>query len=444
MKPLSIYPWDLRSWKVAFGQAGISGFAMMALLVAGFAQLPDSSGQPAAHASQATLWLIRGPLVLTSALLISFVPRFSRIGIRDLRFWFLLFTVYFTVSTVWSYSPVTTLGKGFELAAGLLIVMQASRDEKAEERLTGLFRLILLLVSAMATVTVVGFLFGMHSFVSPQPNLFMSTSAEAPFLSGNGVGYSASLLILVSFTEWQFSKVRGAGLKWQVVFASILFLFAASRSSFAIILLGLLIVLLRKSKTALVTVTCFLGLGGYLFGKALVKALSFRQSESTLQTLSGRTVMWAAGFRQWTHSPLIGYGGGAGGKYVLSKIGISSVEVLSSMHSGLMETLDGLGTIGFVLGVGILIVATFMAYREWRASTQYIAIWVIVIHFWIASTMSVGVLGWMNAELALYLVFLTLLDVQRRKRVRARVRYGVMSSPVPQFAWSRTSIGRLR
>jgi O-antigen ligase len=444
MKPLSVYPWDMRSWKIAFRQAGLSGAAMIMLLLADFVQIPDTPGQLTVHASKTTLWLVRGPLVLCAALIIGFLPRFARLSMRDLRFWFLVFTVYFAASLVWSYSPVATMGKALELVAGLLIVMQASRDEKAEERLYGLFRLILLLVSTMVTATVIGFLLRIDIFVSTQPNIFMGTSATSPFLSANGVGYASSCLILVCFTEWQFATVRSRRLMWQVVFASTLFLFAGSRTSFAIIVIGVLVVLLRKSKTALLSVAATLGLCGYFFGKAVIRAFSYNQAQGNLDTLSGRTVMWAAGFREWTHSPLIGFGGGEGGKHVLSRIGISSLEQMSSMHSGFMETLDGLGLIGFLIGAGILVVVTYRAYQAWKARAKYISLYVLVVHFWITSLMSLGVLGWMNYELALYLVLLALIDVERRKKYAVPFRYGAMIPAVPEFGWSRASKARVR
>jgi O-antigen ligase len=434
----------MRSWKIAFRQAGLSGAAMIMLLLADFVQIPDVPGQTTAHASKATLWLVRGPLALSAGLLVAFLPRFSRLAIRDLRFWFLVFTVYFAASTAWSLTPVATLGKSFELALGLLIVMQATRDERAVERLVGLFRLILLLVATMVTVTVIGFLLRIEMFVSIQPNIFMGTSATSPFLSTNGVGYASSCLILVCFTEWQFSTERRHRLMWQVVFAATLFLFAGSRTSFAIILVGVMVVLLRKSKTALVSVAGTLGICGYFFGKAVVRALSYNQSQGTLQTLSGRTVIWMAGYKDWLQSPLLGYGGGEGGKYVLSKIGSSNFSEVSSMHSGIMETLDGLGIIGLLLGAGILIAVTFKAYQAWKTRAQHISLYVLVIHFWITSIMSVGVLGWMNYELALYLILLALIDVERRKKYAVPFQYGAMIPAVPQFGWSRASKERIR
>ena len=419
--------------------------AMIFLLLADFIQIPEASGTPGVHASKATIWLIRGPLVMGAALLMGALPRFSRIGLRDLRFWYLLYTLFFVASTVWSHSPIATLGKGFEIAVGWSIVMQATRDERGEERLIGLYQLNLLLIATIVTATVIGFLLRLGPFISAhQPSLFLSSSAQSPFLSANGVGYAASCLILACFAEWQFSGGRSGSLGLQTAFASALFLFAGSRTSFGILLVGLMIVLLRKSKVALLAVTISLGSGWFFFGKALIKAFSFNQNEGNLLTLSGRTIMWAYGFKEWLHSPIFGYGGGEGGKYVLSRIGISSLEQMSSMHSGIMESLDGLGIVGFLLEMGILIAVTYGAYKAWSTSSQHISIYVLVIHFWITSVMSVGVLGWMSYEATLYLVLIALLDVTRKEKYVAQFSHGTLNSQRAQFGWARANYGRHR
>jgi len=99
MRRLTFLPWDIYSWKQAFAMSGISGLAIFALMLAGFLQLPDAPGATSggAHESAVTIWLFRGPLTFLAGLLILSKPRFAKLGLRDLRLWYLVYAALFSV-----------------------------------------------------------------------------------------------------------------------------------------------------------------------------------------------------------------------------------------------------------------------------------------------------------------------------------------------------------
>ena len=55
-------------------------------------------------------------------------------------------------------------------------------------------------------------------------------------------------------------------------------------------------------------------------------------------------MVWTAAVRQFENHPVLGVGGGIGGKVVISHIGNMYLEQMSSLHNGFLEVLTGLGT----------------------------------------------------------------------------------------------------
>jgi O-antigen ligase len=398
--------------------AGTPGLAMLALLIADFVQLPDDPGQLSAHASTLTLILIRGPLSLLALLIAVFYGHWTKLRLSDLRLWSLIFAVFYVLSTAWSTYPFATLGKGFEILLAVVILIQATGGESAPVRLRGMFQLTLLVVSSFALLTVLGYLAGIQAFVFHKPGVLFGTSAESPFLSGNGLGYAAACLMLLVFAQWQFCDMplRTAGVEF--FYATSVFFFSSSRTSLALLLAGFGLILLRRSKVLLFAVGLpIFGLLVYYFD-AISQHLSFGEADSTIQSLSGRTVMWAAAFEQWKQHPWLGFGGGAGGKYVLANIG-NSLDQMSSLHSGFMESLSGLGLIGFTLQLGLFLVVTYRVLKSWKRDPRGAPWYGLIVFFWVTTIMSLGVFGWMTYQMQLYFLLIGLLDWHKRYASRA-------------------------
>jgi O-antigen ligase len=158
-----------------------------------------------------------------------------------------------------------------------------------------------------------------------------------------------------------------------------------------------------------------------MFRNAILARLQGQESAAGFATLSGRTVAWAAALRQWHQHPLLGSGGGVGGKLVIENLGDVSLEKISSLHNGFLELLLGLGAVGFLIGVYLLLLATWRAWEAWRAHPEYAGTYVLIVHAWLATIMSTGVLGWMGYEMAFYLCILTNLDLLQRQPILAPV-----------------------
>jgi len=407
----TIYPWDLKSWRSAFGVTGLPGVALFCLLIGAMFQIADTSGGGAGHSSSGAILLIRTPAIVIAFLLLLFRPRIANMRAFDLRFAYGLFALMYLASALWSSQRVQTIGKAAELLLAGMVFFEATRDTHPIERVEGLRRITLLTMSAVGTATVLGYLARVPGFVQHRPGLISSTTAQAPFLSGNGLGYVASALLLVVLAEWQARRLTGKAAFYQVVFGLCLFSLSASRTSFGILLLTTLLVIFKRSKILATLATTGVLLAGFLFWSGILNRLQGHQNASDFVTLSGRTVVWTAAVRQFERHPLIGVGGGIGGKEVISHIGNRYLEEMSSLHNGFLELLTGLGLIGFLLGTYMLVAATWRAWNAWDAHPEYAGTYALIIHVWMTTTMSTGILGWMGYEVALFLCIVSNLDL---------------------------------
>jgi hypothetical protein len=415
MRSFTFLPWDIYSWKQSFAWSGNAGRAMFVLMLAEFVQLPDAPGAFVGHQSATSIWLIRAPLTFLAALLVLVQPSFPRLGMRDLRLWYLIYAGYFALSMAWSTSVAATAGKALELMIAILIILQASKGKDALRRLEGVYRLTLLLSSSLALITVVGFLVGSPYFREKKVGIFSQYTAFSPFYSGNGLGILSIALLLVVFAEWQIGGLSIVKVLPQALFSVGVFAVSSSRTSLAVLLLGLVFVLFRRSKAMLVGFALFLAGIAYLFGGAIVNRLRENQTQGNLDNLTGRTVMWVAAFKDWQKHPWLGYGGGVGGKYVLAHIGNPALEVLSNLHNGFFECLTGLGIFGFILAVSIFIICTFRVLRMWKLYPAYAGLYIWIIGIWIDSMMGMGALAWMDYRVVIYLLLIAQTDVLRRQ-----------------------------
>jgi O-antigen ligase len=420
----SIYPWNLKSWRSAFAVSGLPGVALFLILLGAMLQVEDLSGGGAGHSSATAILLIRTPAIVLAFLLLLFKPRIAPIRGTDLRFLYAAFAGLYFISTLWSQIPVQTLGKSAELLLAGVVFFESSRGENAIARVEGLRQVVLLTMSLLGGLAVVGFCLRLHAFVQHRPGLISSTTAQAPFLSGNGLGYVASALVLVVLAEWQAGRIRMGVAVPQFIYGLALFSVSASRTSFGILLFSVLMVIFKRSKLIGVLAVSGVVIGAAMFSTEIVTRLQGHQASSSFVTLSGRTVVWTAAVRQFEHYPILGVGGGVGGKMVISHIGNMYLEEMSSLHNGFLEVLTGLGLVGFLISSYMLILATWRAWNAWNTNPEYAGTYVLIIHVWMTSIMSTGLLGWMGYEVAIYLCIITNVDLvmeQARKPLRGPV-----------------------
>ena len=407
----TIYPWHMTSWRSAFGAAGVPGVALFFLLLGSMLQVADTTGGGAGHSSAAAILLIRTPATLLAFVLLLVRPRVANVRIKDLRFAYAAFACLYLASALWSQERIQTIGKSAELLLVGLVFFEASRSDEPVVRVEALRQIVLLTMSTLGMLAVFGFALRIPSFVQARPGLISATTAQAPFLSGNGLGYVASALILVVLAEWQAGRLPTRAVIGQLVFSLTLFSVSASRTSLGILLLTVMVVVFKRSKLLAVLAVSAVALGGWMFWSEILSRLQGHQASSDFVTLSGRTVVWTAAVRQFETHPILGVGGGIGGKVVIAHIGNKYLEEMSSLHNGFLEVLTGLGLVGFLLGSCMLILTTWRAWISWNSNPEFGGTYVLIIHVWMTTIMSTGILGWMGYEVALFLCIVTNIDL---------------------------------
>lgn len=423
----SVFPWDLKSWRTAFRISGVPGLALFFIVLGSMLQMADTTGGVgggAGHSSAAAIVLIRTPCIVIAFLLLLMRPRIATIQWFDLRFAYALFAGLYLLSFMWSMERVQTIGKAAELLLAGVAFFEATHRPRPLLQIEALRRITLLLMSTLASAAVLGFLLRLPAYVQKRPGIFSSTTAQAPFMSGNGLGYVASALILVVFAEWQARRLPWRIAQWQLLFALGLFSVSASRTSFGILVLSVLLVVFKKSRILATMAATTLLVAGILFWSGILSRLQGHEATSDFVTLSGRTVVWTAAVRQFEEHPILGVGGGVGGKQVISHIGNMYLEEMSSLHNGFLELLTGLGLVGFLIGTYMLVGTTLRAWSAWDKNPEYAGTYVLIIHVWLCTTMSTGILGWMGYEEALFLCILCNVDLVR-ERARAMQRYDI-------------------
>jgi len=417
----SIYPWDLKSWRAAFHVTGLPGIALLLILLGAMLQVEDLSGGGAGHSSATAILLIRTPAIVLAFLLLLFKPKIAPMRSTDLRFAYAAFAGLYLISTLWSHIPIQTLGKSAELLLAGIVFFESCRGDNPIVRIEGLRQITLLTMATLGALAVIGFCLGLPAYVQHRAGLISSTTAQAPFLSGNGLGYVASALILVVLAEWQAHRLTAKIAIGQLLFALALFSVSASRTSFGILLFSILLVVFKRSKLIGVLAVTGVLIAAIMFSTEIVTRLQGHQDSSSFVTLSGRTVVWTAAVRQFERYPLLGVGGGVGGKMVIANIGNMYLEEMSSLHNGFLEVLTGLGLVGFFIGCYMLVVASFRSWSAWDLHPEFAGTYVLIIHVWMTTIMSTGLLGWMGYEVAIFLTIVTNLDLVA-ERARAPVR----------------------
>jgi O-antigen ligase len=322
------------------------------------------------------------------------------------------------VSVVYSAAPIVTAGKVFELAVGMAVILTALRPEPSNSAglLQGLVRTVVLFEAGLLLVAVVGFFVmpGAFSQLENRPGFALPQTLTSPFAHSNGL---SSMGALVSVYAWAqvLTGATGASRRiWMVLGgAGALGVVLASGRQGVVIWLASMAVLLwvcRRRLFVLLVGPVAVGLV-VAYRDVIAAALARGQASVTLATWSGRFDFWEAALSVWRQHPWLGYGFGVGGRFVaLESIGRSDI---SSLHSGYMEALTGVGLFGLIpLGVatGLVIVWAIQSLRAGREIPAAI----LVIPLLLRTLVSDGFGAWVNAELLVFAALVLMADDQRR------------------------------
>ena len=314
------------------------------------------------------------------------------------------------VSTLYSAAPLVTVAKIFEMVAGLAAVLAVAFGPDARRRLEDTVTLVLVSQLALLAAGVVGF-FLMPELFAPfetRPGFVSLRTLAPPFMHSNAVS-SASALVAI-FALAKLLGARKGRAFWATGFAisALALVLSSGRQGVAMALFGVGLVLWverRKLFALLIGPAAVLLFVAYQ--QQIIVALS-RDRPSNWVSLSGRLPWWEAAITAWERHPWTGWGYSTGGRFVALQ-SIDS-DVVSSVHSGFLEVLVGVGILGaipflYALGRVLVWAARKMAAR---ADTAFA---VLIVPLIIRTAVSPGFGGWLNVEFVLFALLAALADV---------------------------------
>ena len=313
------------------------------------------------------------------------------------------------VSTLYSAAPLVTGAKVFEMAAGLAAVLALAYGPDAWRRLKDSVTLVIASQLALLTVGVVGF-FLLSDLFGPfetRPGFLSLRTLSPPYMHSNAVSSSSALI--ATFALARVIK-GGLGRKFWVaalVISIIGLVLSSGRQGVAMALVGVGLVLWVERRRLL---AFFIGPAVIVtfltYREEIIDVLS-RDRPSNWISLTGRLPWWEAAVSAWVHHPWTGWGYATGGRFVA----LESIDsgAVSSIHSGFLEVLVGVGILGAIPFMFALVRIVIWSLRQMAAKTET-AIAVLIVPLILRTAVSPGFGGWLNMEFVLFALLAALAD----------------------------------
>lgn len=365
--------------------------------------------------------ILRGILATTALLLVTplLISRLQRLA--DVRFRALMSLTFYglvaVASILYSVAPFSTAGKAYELVVAIAIGWTiASNPER--RRLTRQTIEILILFGALQVgLAVIGFF--------AAPNLFAEVQSRTPFIGtatmvspyshSNGLSAEGALVSAYALARWftirrERTDAGPSAVLWQVIFVigTVGTVLASARQGLVIWLASVAVVLwiFRRSLLAFVVpLMTWVAIDNW---DVVWQSISRSQRAHTLETWSGRLLYWQSALEAWGEHPFTGFGFGAGGRFVallrLDKTTISSV------HSGYVEALMGVGLIGLVPLAYVIWRVVRWSLRELSRRVDA-APAVLIVPLLLHTSVSLGFGAWVQPSVVLFMLLVVLSDI---------------------------------
>lgn len=353
-------------------------------------------------------------------------PRdWSRALFRGPVGWMTAFALVSLVSTLWSVYPEWTCYKSLEYLVDLALLALILTEARAMGDFHTLFDCTWLIVILSIVAVWVGVAIApAQALVRGVGALGIQIRGLIPAVDANGVGDLGAVAALISYR-----RLLTAGNPHRALHGIVLavglgtVVLAQSRSPLIGLLAGMVLVHVLSRRAA--WLAAFAGGTAVLLlytrlGEIVWSYFLRGQTPELFASLSGRTSWWSAAWPAFLESPVAGYGGYAGARFVvLNHLGTNE---LSSIHNGFFEVLLGTGLLGFVPFLAAIVTIWWLACKfagTSSAAADRPLIWeaAALLGYTTARSLFTTAFVW-HADL----VFLQVLGVAEFARRRAAVR----------------------
>ena len=324
------------------------------------------------------------------------------------------------VSTLYSVSALVSGAKTLELSAGLAVVVAVALSSRSGRELRETVKFVVALEAALVVGAMVGYVAIPEFFQARvwRPGFVLRYAMVAPFNHSNELSASAALVsayaLATFFTTDDIRKRRS----WMALFilATTGLILASGRQGLIMWMASVLLLLWVLRQRLLIMLIGPAGVLAFVaFSDAFWTAFVRNQPEQ-LANLSDRTLFWQAAFDAWLRHPWTGYGFGAGGRFVALEV-VNEGQI-TSLHSGYMEALVGVGLLGLVPLAYAVFRATVWALKALRDRVD-VPIAILIVPLLLHASVSLGFAAWLTADFIVLVAMIALSDLQSRERHRA-------------------------
>jgi hypothetical protein len=286
-----------------------------------------------------------------------------------------LFALYAGLTCLWSVRPLWTVYKsveyGFDVALFVAIIISLRSLEDYEPVLNWVWTLLGLQLLAAWIGAVVdprdAFDYG-ETGIARIPEL----TGVIPVLAANAIGQIGAIIGIVSLSRLILRPSDDPNRGWfQLLlgFSLISMFLAQSRSAIGAFLFGIIFLLFLARRV--LWGACLAGVGaiGIIFlgfQSNILEYLARGQEIKQIESLTGRVDWWAFAWEKFLQRPLSGWGGFAGGRFVI--LANFSQGGVPDVHSSIVEALVDTGILGlFFLLLGLM-GAWWYLYRGTRSA----------------------------------------------------------------------------
>jgi len=294
-----------------------------------------------------TIWVVAAIIALYH-LSKNYKTYFKIINIRPI-IWYYLFGLLALLSSIYSPSFSYTIYYSSQILILLILSISISRQRNVQTLITVLF----------AAFIIQWILIAIIYFIDPYLVGRADRNLGYRLVGGLFEDYGTSALIsniyfLTYIMYWKNNNIKYKLFCFLYLASWVFLLLSFTRSVIIVALIALFVNIFihlkgkRKILFAFIfiaSIILFFALGLHL---PIIDSLSRGQSIEQLKRLSERTLLFSFLFEQWLKSPLIGFGYGAGARWLLADI-VRGGLPLGSAHNAFIKVIVELGIIGFIV-----------------------------------------------------------------------------------------------
>ncbi len=342
--------------------------------------------------------------------------------VRRRRFAIAAFGAYVAVaalSVVYATAPIQTVGKVLELGTLFVIVWHLTSRPDASDALKRTLALVIYLEFVLIAVAVVGFFLvpSMFAETLSRRGFFVRDTLVPPYASSNSVSARGAMIATAAAVLY-FKNIGRQRALWGMVAAisALAIVLASGRQGVAILAIGLTVVVYLVNRQAFFLLGLpSMAIVALLASDQILDILSRDQVQGSLNTLTGRTVFWKAGWDAFVVRPWTGWGFGGSRYSALATIG---AEEFTHLHNGYLEAVVGVGLLGFIPLLVTLgfVVAWAVGRLRARLDPEFA---ILLVGLVLQNAIGRGFGSWLNFNLVVFALMVGLADADRPLSRRA-------------------------